>query len=140
MSRTERVLGSLSFACIALSVVVKPLSIVFLPMGLLFGVVTAHMTCKRLRLRLPVELGCVIIPGMAVLAVVLFPIFVHERVLGLHHVCMGNLKELTMATERYMQKHDRRFPPAEGWNEALRDALTRAEDPSVDVDRSLVCP
>lgn len=80
------------------------------------------------------------IPVLIVAALILFPVFVHRSNPTLSGRCGSNLKRLVMATEWYMQKHNRHFPPTANWNEALGDALTRTEGSSASPDSSFMCP
>jgi hypothetical protein len=77
---------------------------------------------------------------LILLAVVLFPVFVHESVPSTFTQCMTNLHKLATATQTYMAEHHDRFPPVEKWNDVLREPLSQLVSSSEGIDKIFICP
>ena len=68
-----------------------------------------------------IELAVVLIV-IAILASILFPVFVRAREKARTVVCMNNLSQLGMALHLYAQDYGGSFPPSEkGWADAMRE-------------------
>ena len=60
----------------------------------------------------------VMIAIVAVIAAILFPVFGAARERGRRTVCQGNLKQIAVAMQQYVQDNGGTYPPLAGWEYA----------------------
>ena len=61
----------------------------------------------------------VVIAIIAILAAILFPVFIGAREKGRQTMCLNNLKQIGMGFDLYMQDNAERYPPGRGWTEGV---------------------
>lgn len=131
-SRAERVLSILSLGCIVASIsgIAGVASGPIVVVGILIGIIVMHMTCFRLGLRLPAELSFLfVIPAIAILAALLFPLFSHLRAHSQQSTCAASMKMIGRAIESYCEDWDGRLPPGDRWNDLiLREEMNNFRD------------
>src|SRR5215467_8739597 len=59
--------------------------------------------------------GCSIIPIIAILAAILFPVFAQARESARTASCMSNVKQMALAHLMYCQDYDEKFCLADKW-------------------------
>lgn len=76
--------------------------------------------------------GCMIIPFIAIMAAILFPVFAKAREKAMQTICQSNLKQLSLGVLMYAQDHNDEFPPPDKWMDSI---LPYIKDPEL-----LKCP
>lgn len=63
--------------------------------------------------------GTILLAMMGIVAAIVFPAFARAHAKARQTACVSNVKQLAFAARMYTQDHDRYFPLAENWCDAL---------------------
>lgn len=82
----------------------------------------------------------VVIAIIAILAAILFPVFVQSRRRAQQTACLSNLKQISLAFRCYNDDNDNRFMPAAGWTNYTGGSFVTVLRPYAKSPDVFVCP